>query len=415
LIKKIIKFFIGGKNSIQLKINVNRTIRFLKYQRFASQQNTEMKVFSDPTSQVFFGYYDITPFNSDESKLLATQVPFTFSTPGANTTMSIGYYSLESSSPKFQEIASTKTWCWQQGCRLQWYPDSSNQLILYNTLVDGKYACLIQDIISRKIIKRYEYPLYTVSQDGKWGLSLNFSRLQRLRPGYGYSNVSDRTVGISSPEDDGIWRIDLKTGESQLLISTKKITEILPHEIMGYVENYFNHISFNPSGTRFSFFHLWNIPTNRGASLLTADVDGDNLAILNDIGDFSHITWKSDDELIVCGGEHYELYRDRTSVRKIIGESILTKDGHPTLISGNNWILSDTYPDKYGDQTLLLFNLETNELKHIEKFYSSAGFRGEVRCDLHPRISPTGKFACVDSAHNGKREMFVIPLNQWLN
>ena len=35
--------------------------------------------------------------------------------------------------------------------------------------------------------------VYSVSLDGKFALSLDFSRLHRLRKGYGYSNIPDKT------------------------------------------------------------------------------------------------------------------------------------------------------------------------------------------------------------------------------
>ena len=41
-----------------------------------------------------------------------------------------------------------------------------------------------------RIIKK---PVYSVSSDGRWALTLDFSRLHRLREGYGYSNTTSAT------------------------------------------------------------------------------------------------------------------------------------------------------------------------------------------------------------------------------
>jgi len=45
------------------------------------------------------------------------------------------------------------------------------------------------------------------------------------------------------------------------------------------------------------------------------------------------------------------------------------------------------------------------------KFFSIPKLTGEkIRCDLHPRWSRDGKAVCIDSAHKGSRQMYVIEL-----
>ena len=41
--------------------------------------------------------------------------------------------------------------------------------------------------------KLFQHPVYSVANNGKFALTLDFSRLHRLRPGYGYSNLPDET------------------------------------------------------------------------------------------------------------------------------------------------------------------------------------------------------------------------------
>ncbi|SVE55722.1 uncharacterized protein METZ01_LOCUS508576, partial [marine metagenome] len=43
--------------------------------------------------------------------------------------------------------------------------------------------------------------------------------------------------------------------------------------------------------------------------------------------------------------------------------------------------------------------------------YSPPALTAEVRCDLHPRWSPTGSMICFDSAHEGKRAVCVLHLS----
>lgn len=365
--------------------------------------------------QVFFGYYDITPFSFDETKLLAMHAPLENSTPTPNSQLKIGYYDLKQENSQFQFVDTTSTWCWQMGCRLQWYPAAGENSILYNRLVNGKYGSVIQDVYSKKILKTYSYPMYAVSPDGRWGLSLNFSRLQRLRPGYGYTSLPDVTQNDLAPIRDGIWRIDMQTGRAKFLLSLRRVKDIKPHKSMEGAEHYFNHLLFNPSSTRFLFMHLWVKDGKRFSRLLTADHNGANVCVLNNEGYSSHYTWKSDSEILVYSqhspwGRKFYLYKDKTENKSIFGDGVLTEDGHPSFFPRNNNLITDTYPNKKREQSLLFYNHESKKIKCIYKSIIPSSFTKEVRCDFHPRLSPSGKYLCIDDVENNKRVMRILDI-----
>ena len=92
-----------------------------------------MQTYSDLHNHVFFGYYDITPFSFDGKFILATQVSSKNSTDPSKTPLRIGYYSPTETPHQFYQINETETWCWQQGCRLQWFPKKQNA-VLFNIL-----------------------------------------------------------------------------------------------------------------------------------------------------------------------------------------------------------------------------------------------------------------------------------------
>jgi hypothetical protein len=392
-----------------------RTARTLKDKISLSERGKgpTARIFSDTGHQVFFGYYDISPFSSDEKYLLAMQTPPENVTPGPETRLSVGYYDLEEKNSPFFEVGSTETWCWQQGCRLRWHSEDDRMTVLYNRLVDGKYGCVVQDITSKKITRSFKRALYDVSGNKRWGLSLNFSRLHRLRPGYGYVNYPDETAGQLVPSTDGIWRIDMETGDEKLLFSVSEIASFEPIDGMENAEHYFNHILFNPSGSRFMFFHLWLNKGKRFIRLITCDIEGnDRYALVNE-GHVSHYIWKSDREILAYSthadtGVNYHLYIDKTDKRKIIGKGILTRDGHPSFSPDGSLLLVDTYPDKYREQHLLVFRLDTEKLLDLETIYIPFQFKGELRCDLHPRWSPSGRYICFDFPQNDKRAICLI-------
>ena len=72
----------------------------------------------------------------------------------------------------------------------------------------------------------YDLPVAAVSPNGKFALSLNFSRLAKMRPGYGYEGLIDKWENVMAQVDDGIYLIDLATGKHKLIISVAQIADI---------------------------------------------------------------------------------------------------------------------------------------------------------------------------------------------
>ena len=90
------------------------------------------------------------------------------------------------------------------------------------------------------------------------------------------------------------------------------------------------------------------------------------------------------------------------------GTGVLPSDGHCSLRPGGGWILNDSYPDEARLQSLHL--VRERDLRRIElgRFYAPPDVTGQVRCDLHPRWNRDGTQVCIDSAHEGSRQMYVL-------
>jgi hypothetical protein len=329
----------------------------------------------------------------------------------ARQDIQLGYFYLHDAK-RFVAVGQTPTWCWQMGCRLQWYPEDPDRLILYNTMVNGSYGSVVQDTSTKKIESQFGCPIYVIDQSGRRGLSLNFSRLHRLRPGYGYRNLPDVTEDRKAPEDDGIRRFDLTNGQSEVIVDLKRLATFEPLPSMENAEHYVNHLAFNPSGARFMFFHLWVVNGQRYNRLITSDWAGEDLYILESEGTVSHYTWKSETELLATvhygkKGTRYNLYSDKSTFKTMIASNLLNRDGHPSYSPNGDRLLTDTYPDKYGEQYLLLLTSE-NKLQNLASLYSPPRFRNETRCDLHPRWDREGKLICVDETTKGLRKLGVL-------
>ena len=386
-------------------------INFYRFFRKNSVNKYQFTSFYLEGREVFFGYYDISPISIDNKLILSMSIK---KNNKKSSIIDVGFFNINN--PKiFHKIGESESWCWQQGSRLRWSKkDISN--IIYNRIVDNNYGAVIQNINSKEIIKKINWPIYDINSDETYGLSLNFSRLNRLRPGYGYSCFDDLSFSDKSPSNDGIFLIDILKNKSKLILSLNYLSKIDPHQSMIDADHYINHLSWNPSGNRFLFFHLWSNPKRRYSRLFTCDKNGKDLFLLENSENVSHYSWKNDEEIIMTThskkqGVRYSIYHDNTNKREIIAEDILNRDGHPSYQSGKeNIFISDTYPDKYGERKLFLFNIENNKEYILGKFNSPLKYRSDYRCDLHPRWNNDGTLVSFDSTHTNIRTLNIIKI-----
>ena len=378
-------------------------------------------IIEDKEDHITCGYYDITPFNKDETKLLATKFNHILRTPEPGKLAKVGYYILSKDHQEFIELGQTNTWNWQQGCRLQWYPSSNENRIFYNVLLEDHYGSVVQNLDTSVNSRTIDYPIYELGPFGKLGLTLNFSRLQRLRPGYGYVNLPDPSQHELAPRDDGIWLVDIENNQAKLLFSLAELAQKEQLPSMVDAQHYINHLSFNPSGTDFLFFHLWVEQNNhRHSRLFTATTDSDRLTLLNNAGPVSHYTWLSDEELVVTtriaeNQFRYIQYHCQNGFEGIIGNLQLTRDGHPTFVKDNKFLLTDTYPNRIREQELMVYNLVDDKITIVERFFSPRNFSSEVRCDLHPRPSPSSNLVCIDFVRKNRRALKIIDISKIIN
>jgi hypothetical protein len=375
------------------------------------QANFEYVIFQSKKKHTFFGYFDKSPFSIDGSKLLAITVDGRNGPLKIPRNAQVGYFNIKD--PEiFHSIGESNSWCWQLGCRLMWY-NNEKQHIIYNKFINGSYRSIIQSIEDSEILKEFDFPIYDISSSGDFGLTLNFSRLGRLRPGYGYINTPDPSEGVSCPSNDGVWICDLLKNERKLIIDLERIVNFKFDNNNSNTEHYINHLSFNPSGNRFLFFHIWNVDGKRYTRAITSDLLGQNLCLLNEGRTASHYAWKNDEELLMTAygkkGFGYFLFKDLSNSNKPISPQRLTMDGHPGFVNGDD-IITDSYPQGFfNDQTLLL-DESNGELMKIASIHSSYFNIGEIKCDLHPRVDLKGESISVDFSYAGKRMMAIFHL-----
>jgi hypothetical protein len=404
----------------------------------------EVKQLTSGNKQHWFGYYDKFQIDPSGRYALGGQVETFFRSPTVDDILRIGIIDLENSN-EWREIGTSASWGWQQSCMLQWVPGSDREVI-WNNREETGLVSHIYNIETGKT-RTLPRPVYTLSPDGKFGLSLDFERLQFFRPGYGYPVRNMRNDWEKAPQNQGIYKIDIRTGKSELIVSNAQVAT-LPRE-RGSVADYyhwFNHLLISPDGSRFFFLdrsrpvlresdvpdYLKTHPEVKASGFdyafvtraLTANTDGGDIYTLNDEGTFSHFIWKGNGAISAWaapdegGPSAFYVFRDKSKRYEQAGKGIMVRNGHISYVPNTNyeWILNDTYPvGKERFQELFLFHVPTGRKIILGKFHEPSDFKGEWRCDLHPRCDQQGKRVFFDSTHEGgRRQIYMIDISEIL-
>ncbi len=354
--------------------------------------------------EYLFGYYDKCPWSDNGRYILALRVKNASSE--ADSTKPADIVKINVKTKEIEKLAITRSWNVQQGCMAQWMSDNE---ILYNDFRDGEYCAVILNLRT-KIERRIGMPIYAMSSNKKVALSLDFSRLHRLRPGYGYANIPDRTKNIKCPDETCIWKIDIPSGKIKPLLKYSDFASFEPKRNMEDAEHKVNHLMISPNGKRFMVLHRWFQEGKKYTRLITCGMDGKNMYNLSDDDYVSHCCWKNDKEILSYlnkkdGGKGYYLLEDKTQNYKRCWRQ-LAMDGHPTYSYDGRYVVTDTYPDRKRIQSLYIMDGE--KITNIARVFSPFKYGLDTRCDLHPRWSKDGKQICFDASFDGKRSVCVI-------
>lgn len=373
----------------------------------------------DPNHEYFFGYYDKSPWDASDQYMLCLRANDTWSdvSPKEKADIILIDTNLpEGDEHRVKKIAETSAWNVQQSCMLQWLGPDFSSRILFNDCRNGKYVSIIKEVESgaERVIGA---PVYTVSTDGKTALTLDFSRLYNLRPGYGYYNVEEKTKGVALPDATAVWKIDFESGKVVPLITYKDFATFQPRPEMqeaGSVHKV-NHLMLSPSGLRCMVLYRWFVGQRKYTRLVTFDTDGSDMYVLSDDDMVSHCFWKDDDHILAFenkkdGGPGYYLMKDKTQ-EYIHCWPELNGDGHPSYSPDGKYIVTDAYPDRARVASIRVMD-GTNEKKDatnvVARVFAPFKYDNDTRCDLHPRWNRKGDTICFDSVFEGHRGLYTV-------
>ena len=365
------------------------------------------------SGELFFGYYEKSPWSVNMNRAVFHRLSRN------DSRAEIAVYDREKHIS--QIIGVTSTWNYQQGSMAQWLPSSDGRKVLFNDLVEGNLAARLITV-EKDEETIIPWPIQTLHPNGKEALALNYKRLERMSE-YGYCVVASNFSGDQPLEHDGVWRVDLESGQGKLIFNLAMLIARETRPEMAESEHQVNHIIYSPKGRRFVFMHRWTGSRGRFSRLYVANSDGSDLRILMDDRMVSHYYWRDEDYLLAWArtqevGDRYYLINAITGEWQIVGDGILALygDGHPSFSPNRRWIVTDTYPNRARQRQLLLYEIETEKVIEIGRFFAPWEFDGPKRCDLHPRWSPDGMMISIDSAHEGRRMTYMLDVSSivWL-
>lgn len=367
----------------------------------------------------YIGHVGNTPYAGDDRLLVALRAELQDRLPGTDDPADIvlidsvnGY--------AVAPIEQTRAWNPQQGTMLYWNPDRDETQFFFNDRdpETGKVFTVLYDIRRRERVREYRFEDHPIGnggvrQNGGRFAGINYARLARLRPVTGYAGAWDWTEGDPAPDDDGVWVVDIETGEADLIVSYAQMRDALVerHPRAAEVPLFVNHTLWNRDGDRLFFFVRGDFSNreNRVNVPMTVRPDGSELTEQRVfIG--GHPEWESGSRMIGAVGDDLVLYDTATQqVVDTIGTPEIFPDpeGDTALSRDGGWIANGWKEDS--GMRLALYRRSDGAWVHLGPFDISGYESGDLRIDPAPKWNRAGDRVVFPAlAENGTRQLFEV-------
>lgn len=312
-----------------------------------------------------------------------------------------------------------------------WLPREKDTFV-FNDLRDGKFCAVVLNWKTGAERVFPGFPVSAVSEDGAWALSVNYARLYLTRPDYGYAgDGQDARAGTVFPEDDGLWRLDLKTGEARLLVSTAAVKWMVPKVAWDGL-SYLCHTVISKDGQRVYFLSrsvdqsMAGVKSFQGVNwhttAFTCRADGSEVRrCFPDGWGSSHFNWKPNlsardarTMVVTCKWldriyTHVEFTVGEENYPRQVGGPAMDFDGHCIYSPDGLFVSGDGYWDKDFNRHWKIVRLADGQVRDVGSFHVPEPYRDVYcRCDLHPRWRPDGRQVGFNSVHEGSRQVYVM-------
>ena len=399
------------------------------------------RVTDGPHEHLLASYFAIDSWSPNKRYLSVLETDLNGRLPEAGERCTLGLVDLADGN-RFIPITTTACWNFQEAAMAHWMSDDE---IIFNDVRAGKFRAVAFNWRTKRE-RVLPMPVSAVSEDRTWAVSINYARLSLTRPDYGYvGDGQDAHSAAIWPEDDGLWTMDLKTGECRMILSIAQgrsqmpdvrpvVEEHLPESstVIRHGLAYYCHTVISKDGAKIFFLARsvdWFDPATHKASYwqttsFTIDRDGQNLRrCFRDGWAGSHFNWAPDGthrmlvtarwdgdkkESAAKGWNLVEFTVGEEEKVRRIGAGILDQDWHCIYSPDGKFMSGETYWNRNFERPWVLVRLADGMTMPMGAFYVPPAYRGTYwRCDLHARYRPDGRQIAFNSVHEGTRQVYL--------
>jgi len=377
----------------------------------------------------FFGYIGqslTTPWNSTGTRILTLRAAFHDHLPGGDDPADVALVNLNRAEGDFyiiEKVDESLGWNFQQGTMFYWNPDKPASQFFFNDRdpQTGEVFTVLYDINQDRRIREYKFEDTPVGNGGvcpvgKSFLAINYARMARLRPVTGYRGTTDWTEGIAAPEDDGIFIIDIESGEKKLLVSFAQLEVELNKAGFAAQGNalFINHTLWNRDGELVYFYVRanWQTDGERINIPCTINADGTDLVVGHQyIG--GHPEWGIGSQIIGAYDDRQVIYD--VQKREIIDtiatrEAIPSPGGDISLSPNGQWFVNGFSRQRKNYYNII--RLTDGEWVRTRGF-NKGEYEGDLRIDPAPRWNRQNNQILVPGVtEDGTRQLFILTITE---
>lgn len=319
-----------------------------------------------------------------------------------------------------------RAWNPQQGTMFYWNPVKPETQFFFNDrdVKTGEVFAVLYDIEKKKRVREYKFhdtPVGNsgVAAEGSGFLALNYGRLARLRLVTGYPEALDWSKDETAPQNDGIFVVNIETGQKRLLVSYRQLDQELKKRKpeLAHTGLFINHTLWNRDSNRVYFFVRagWDEKSagdtvNRVNTPCSINADGTSLTLHEQfIG--GHPEWDRNNILIGREGDRQILYdpEGKTIVGQIgTAEMFPQPEGDISLSPSGDWFVNG-YGNKKTNKNYYAVYRRSDGAFVRSKGIDRGAYNGDIRIDPAPCWNRTSDAILVPGlAENGTRQMFVL-------
>jgi len=380
----------------------------------------------------FFGYIGQSrtiPWSGDGRYILTLQTTFQDRMPGKGDAANVCVIDTRDNY-RVIVLDTSEGWNPQQGTMFYWNPEHPETQFFFNDRdrETGKVFTVLYDLNERRRIREYRFdgrPVANggIAQNGGYFTAINYARMARLRPVTGYKDAWDWTEGVLAPEDDGIFRVDIRTGERTLIVSFAQLKAMLVGVDPGLEERdmFINHTLNNRNNDLIYFYCRADFEGDREKRLnvpFTVRPDGTGLT-RHDVFIGGHPEWEFGSRIIgdhMIGGQRMQVVYD-VALRRITeiwgGSDVFPNPGGDiSLAPDGRWFVNG-YKHGESDMRYTFLHRPSGRILHAPPLSLGEWRTGDLRVDPAPSWNRTGtQVLSPGIAPDGTRQIFIFTIHE---